>query len=213
MASSPASSRRRSRAKIVDEGKPMTATQIVEQLKPLGSDGTKRVLMNHGIREPVLGVKVEDLKKLKKRIDGDHQLALDLYDTGIYDAQYLAGLMADEARMSKKDLRQWLAKANCAAVCGFVVAALAAEGAHGRELALERIESKDENVAQTGWTTLGMLVGVKDDADLDHAELKRLLKRVRQTIHASPNHVRYAMNGFVIAVGCYVRDLTELAAQ
>ena len=190
-----------------------TANQIIEQLKPLGKESIRKVLLNHGIREPVLGVKIEDLKKLKKRLDNDHQLALALYDTGIYDAQYLAGLMADEAKMTKKDLRHWLAAANCAALCGSIVASVAAESAHGWDLALEWIESKNENTAQTGWTTLSMAVSIKDDADLDQSELKRLLKRVEQTIHQAPNDVRYAMNSFVISLGSYVRDLTDRAVE
>jgi|SRR5687768_4965208 len=191
----------------------MTADQVVNQLRPLGSESYKRILLNHGIKEPVLGVKVEELKKIQKRVKKDHALALELYDTGIYDAQYLAGLIADEAKMTKKDLRHWLKKANCAALCGSIVAAVAAESAHGWDLATEWIDSKDENTAQAGWTTLGMVVSLKDDAELDEGELKRLLKRVEQTIHGSPNHVRYAMNGFVIAVGSYVRDLTDLAVH
>ena len=34
-----------------------------------------------------------------------------------------------------------------------------------------------------------------------------------QTIHRQPNRVRYAMNGFVIALGSYVRELTEPAIR
>jgi hypothetical protein len=48
-------------------------------------------------------VKVEELKKIQKQIKKDYQLALDLYDTGVYDAMYLAGLIADDLKMSKKD--------------------------------------------------------------------------------------------------------------
>jgi 3-methyladenine DNA glycosylase AlkD len=191
----------------------MTAADIVKQLKPLGGDSYRKILLNHGAREPVLGVKIEELKKIQKRVRKDYRLALDLYDTGIYDAQYLAGLIADPAAMTKKDLRQWLAAANSATLCGTVVAWVAAESPHGRELALEWIDSKDETTAQTGWTTLASLVSVKDDAELDPAELKRLLRRVEQTIHQQPNLVRYAMNGFVIALGTYVVDLTDLAVR
>src|SRR5260370_29944387 len=100
----------------------MTAAEVVQQLKPLGSENIKKVLLEHGINEPVLGVKVEELKKIQKRIKKDHQLALELYATGIYDAQYLAGLIADETKMTKKDLRRWLATANCLALCGTTVA-------------------------------------------------------------------------------------------
>src|SRR2546422_8457313 len=105
----------------------MTAEEIVEQLKPLGTDTYKKVLRNYGVPEPFFGVKIEDLKKFQKRIKKDYQLALDLYDTGIYDAMYLAGLIADDLKMTKKDLRHWVEKGNCPALCGSTVAWVAAE--------------------------------------------------------------------------------------
>ncbi len=191
----------------------MTADEIIEQLKPLGRESYKKVLLNHGVQEPVLGVKIEELKKIQKRVRKDYQLALDLYETGIYDAQYLAGLVADEKRMTKKDLKHWLATSNCTALCGTTVAWIAAESPHGRELALEWIESKKETTAQVGWATLASLVSVRGDADLDLPELRQLLARVERTIHEQADDVRYAMNGFVIAVGIYVRDLTGLAIE
>jgi hypothetical protein len=167
----------------------------------------------HGIPEPFFGVKIEDLKKIQKRVKKDYRLALALYDTGIYDAMYLAGLIADDAKMTKKDLRRWLDQATCGALCEYTVPWVTAESNHGHELALEWIESEKESVATAGWATLSSLVAIRDDADLDLAELKRLLQRVQKTIHLQPNRVRYVMNGFVIAVGCYVKDLTQLALQ
>src|SRR3954453_957288 len=114
----------------------MTASQILKELEALGLDSYKKVLLKHDVNEPIYGVKIEELKKYQKRIKKDYQLALDLYDTGVYDAQYLAGLIADESKMTKKDLAQWLAKCNSTAICGFAVAWVAAESKHGRELAL-----------------------------------------------------------------------------
>src|SRR5688572_1961481 len=191
----------------------MTAAQIVKELKPLAAASYKKVLLNHGIKEPVLGVKIEELKKIQKQVRKDHQLALSLFDTGIYDAQYLAGLIADESKMTKADLRRWLKTSNCTALCGTIVAQVAAESPHGRELALEWIDSNDEDTAQAGWQTLSSIVAIEDDADLDVRELSRLLDRVERTIHDQPNLVRYAMNSFVIAVGSYVRDLTDRALR
>ena len=81
----------------------MTAKEILEELKPLGRESYKRVLVNnHGIKEPVSGVAVSELKKIQKRVKKDYQLALDLYDTGNYDAMYLAGLIADDERMTRR---------------------------------------------------------------------------------------------------------------
>ena len=92
----------------------MTAKEILEEIKPLGRESYKRMLFNnYGVKEPCFGVKIGDLKKIQKRIKKDYQLALDLYDTGNYDAMYLAGLIADDARMTKKDLQRWVEKALC----------------------------------------------------------------------------------------------------
>lgn len=189
----------------------MTAEEIIEELKGLGKESIKKVLVKHGAQEPFFGVKVEDLKKIQKRIKCDYQLALDLYETGISDAMYLAGLIADDGRMTKKDLQRWAKRAYWYMISECTVPWVAAGSPHGHELALEWIESKNESIAACGWTTLASLVAVKDDADLDLAELKKLLQRVQKTIHDQPNRVRLCMNCFVIAVGSYVKSLTETA--
>jgi 3-methyladenine DNA glycosylase AlkD len=126
---------------------------------------------------------------------------------------YLAGLIADDLKMTKNDLGRWVNDANCYSLCEYTVPWVASESKHGRELALEWIESAKENVASAGWATLSSLVAIKDDSELDLAELKRLLERVQKTIHKQPNRVRYTMNGFVIAVGSYVQALSDLALQ
>src|SRR5688572_18857773 len=189
----------------------MTAAEIVDQLRPLGTESYRKVLRNHGVQGPLFGVKISDLKTFQKKIKHDYQLALDLYDTGIYDAMYLAGLIADDARMTKKDLRRWLKNASSLALAEFTIPWVATGSPHGPDLAREWIDSRDEGTAVAGWSTLSSLVSVKDDVELDIPELKKLLRRVRKTIHKSPNRVRYVMNDFVIPVGCSVRELTDLA--
>lgn len=190
-----------------------TAGKIVEELKSLGSDSTKRVLMKHGAKEPFFGVKIEHLKKIQKRIKMDYQLALDLYDTGISDAMYLAGLIADDARMTKKDLQRWVKGAYWYMLSEYTVPWVASGSKHGHDLALEWIESKNELIASAGWATLSSLVSIKDDSELDLPELKKLLARIEKTIHKQPNRVRGSMNAFVIAVGGYVKSLTDLAIK
>ena len=191
----------------------MTAKEILEEMKPLGRESYKRVLSNHGVKEPCFGVKIEDLKKIQKRIKTDYRLALELYDTGNYDAMYLAGLIADDARMTKGDLQRWVERAEGGALSGMTVPGVAAGSRHGRELALKWIESGKDFVAAAGWATLGRLVSIKDDAELDLRELAGLLDRVQKTIHRAPDAVRYEMNGFIIAVGSFVRPLTHKALE
>jgi 3-methyladenine DNA glycosylase AlkD len=191
----------------------MTAKDIVAELKKLGTEQTKKMWMTNGAQEPCLGVKVEDMKKIQKRVKMDYALALALYDTGIADAMYLAGLIADDAKMTKKDLQKWVENATWHMVGEYTVPWVASSSPHGREMALKWIDSKDEAIASSGWGTYSSLVAIKDDADLDLAEIKTLLQRVAKSIHLQPNRVKYVMNGFVIAVACFVKPLHKLAVD
>ena len=191
----------------------MTAKEIVAELKKLGTAQTKKTWMNHGAQEPCLGVKIEDMKKIQKRVKVDYQLALDLYDTGIADAMYLAGLIADDAKMTKKDLQKWVAGANSPWVTEYSVPWVASASPHGRELALKWMDSKNEAIASAGWQTYSSMVAIMEDADLDLAEIKALLQRVAKSIHHQPNRVKYVMNSFVVAVACYVKPLHKGAVD
>ena len=191
----------------------MTANEVVAELKTYATAQTKRMWMTHGAKEPCLGVKVEDMKKIQKRVKTDYKLALDLYDTGIADAMYLAGLIADDAKMTKKDLQKWVEGASWGMVAEYTVPWVASGGPHGREMALKWMDSKDEAIASAGWGTYSSMVAIREDAELDLAEIKALLQRVAKTIEQQPNRVKYVMNGFVIAVACYVEPLHKLAVD
>jgi len=124
---------------------------------------------------------------------------------------YLAGLIADESQISREQLNDWADKAYWYYLSDFTVAWVAAESPHGWDLALEWIESGKEMVASAGWATLSSHLSLTADEDLDKEKLAVLLDRVKNTIHSAPNRVRYTMNGFIIALGSFVPELTKKA--
>lgn len=191
----------------------MTSNEIVAELSKFATDQSKKMWMNHGAQEPCLGVKVEDMKKVQKRVKADYQLALDLYDTGIADMMYLAGLIADDAKMTKKDLQKWVEAATSTWVSEYTVPWVASAGPHGREMAVKWMKSKNETIAAAGWQTYSSMLAIMPDANLDLSEIASILERVENSIHQQPNRVKYVMNGFVIAVGCYVAPLHTLAVK
>jgi 3-methyladenine DNA glycosylase AlkD len=189
----------------------MTVKEIMARLESLGSPQIKNIHLKHGVKEPLFGVKVSDLKPIQKKIKKDYQLAKDLYATGNADAMYLAGLIADDEKMTKKDLQTWVKQANSDSLCEYTVPWVAAEGLHGYELAMEWIDAKETHIAAAGWATLSHLVALKPDSELDLKALRSLLARVGKTILSSADRVKYNMNSFIISVGAYVTPLTEEA--
>lgn len=191
----------------------MTCRQILTELEKMGTETTKNTFLKHGAKEPLYGVKVEDLKKIQKKVKKDYALSLELYNSGISDACYLAGLIADETRMTRQDLQHWAHNASWYMISEYTVPWVASESAHGYELALEWIDSETDSISAAGWSTLASLVTIKQDHELNLTSLHQLLNRVVASIHQAPNRTRYAMNSFVIALGCAVKDLTPEAVQ
>jgi len=191
----------------------MTAEQIMKELEKKGSESIKKIFLNHGAKGPLFGVKVGDLKVIQKKVKKDHQLAMELFGTGIYDAMYLAGLIADESKMSKKDIQQWAEKSPSHGISEYTVAWVAAESDYGWELGMKWIDSPKETIASAGWNTLSGVIALKPDNELDIILIKKLLQRIVKEIHSAPNRVRYTMNGFVIGVGGYIKELTKEAIE
>jgi len=187
----------------------MTSQEVLDQLKEFGNEQTKKIFTRHGAQEPFYGVKVQDLKKIQKKIKKNHELAIELYDTGNSDAMYLAALISEPQKMSKEQLQKWAENAYWYMLSEYPVAWTTAESDFGWELALEWINSDKENVASAGWATLSSLIAIKNDEDIDFKKIEELLDFISKNIHSSQNRVRYTMNGFVISVGAYLKPLLD----
>ncbi len=181
----------------------------MSQLEAMGSETIKKILLKHGVKEPFFGVKVEQLKTIQKKVKMDYKLANELYATGNADAMYLAGLIADDEKMTKKDLQTWVKAAVSNNISEYTVPWVAAGSRYGLELALEWIDSKEDYIAAAGWNTLSGLMAIKPDDELDLPLLKSLLARVEKKIHSAKNREGHTMNGFVIAAGSFVAPLTK----
>ncbi|MCK5741155.1 MAG: DNA alkylation repair protein [Chlorobi bacterium] len=191
----------------------MSLQEVLSELEGYGDENTKNTFMRHGAKEPYYGVKVQDVKKIVKKIKKDHELSLELFDTGNSDAMYMAGLIADESLISKEELRQWADGAYWYMISEYPVPWVAAESPYAIELGLEWIESDEERIASCGWATLAYYAALKEDSELDIKMYSSLLDRVEKDVHNAKNRVRYTMNGFVIAVGAYISELTAKASE
>jgi 3-methyladenine DNA glycosylase AlkD len=189
----------------------MTAAEILLELEKLGDPQTKATLMKHGAREPFFGVKVDDLKTILKKTKKNHELSLELYATGNSDAMYLAGLMADEKKITEAQLDQWLDQAYWYYLNEFAVPFVAGETSFGFKIGMKWLKSDQERVACAGWNTLAYCAAMYEDSDLDIKVYSELLDKVEKEISSAQNRVKYCMNGFVIAVGTYITELNSKA--
>ena len=99
---------------------------------------------------------------------------------------YLAGLIADDAKMTKTDLQKWIEAANSEWVAEYTVPWVASASPHGREIALKWIESRTRPSPRQAGRLTAVWSPSTEDADLDLAEIKSLLERVAKSIHQQP---------------------------
>lgn len=64
-----------------------------------------------------LGLAVPTLRTLARELGRDHELALALWDSGIPDAQILAGMLAEPARLTQAQMDHWVAGMRAWDVC------------------------------------------------------------------------------------------------
>ena len=190
----------------------MTIEEVLQELKAMGSEQTRKIFASHGAPlDTLYGVKVGDMKKLLKPLKGQQEIALALYETGISDAMYLAALVADGRLMTRTQLDHWAASASWHMISEYSVAWVASESPFALELALKWIDDPREHVATAGWNTLSNCLAMLPDDQIERSHMVDLLNRIVRTISTAPNRVRYCMNGFIISLGGYVRDLSPEA--
>lgn len=187
----------------------MNLNEVMAYLESKGSEQTRKIYKNHGAPDNFYGVKVGDLKPIQKKEKNNHSLALELYDTGNSDAKYLAGLIADPKEFSKSDLEKWAKAAGWYMVSEYAVAWNLAESPLCMEICSEWITSSDEKLQECAWAAMSAHLGIVADENIDKTYHESLISHVEKNIHSSSNRVKYCMNGYIIALGGAVAELTD----
>jgi len=186
----------------------MRLNDVMDYLREKGSESTVKIFRKHGATCDMFGVKVADLKIITKKVKTNHELACQLFDTLNSDAQYLAGLIADPNAFSKKDFEDWISKSNWYMISEYAIAWNVAESPNCIEFCKEWLNSTDETTQEVAWASMSAYLGITDDSILNIEFHRGLIKKVSQEIHSSANRVKYCMNGYLIALGCAVPELT-----
>ena len=187
----------------------MNLDEVMTLLKEKGTEQTKKIYRNHGAPENFDGVKVADMKIIQKKVKNDQKLALELFATNHGDAQYLAGLIADPKAFTKEELRNWAENGTWYMVSEYAVAWNLAESLYCIELSKEWIDSDNPKLQQVAWAALASYLSVTPNDEIDISFHEKLIDRIVKDLHSSANRVRYVMNGYLIALGSAIPELTE----
>ncbi|EFV75113.1 hypothetical protein HMPREF1013_04546 [Bacillus sp. 2_A_57_CT2] len=191
----------------------MDLQTVMQELEALSKERTKKMYISNGAHEPLFGVATGAMKPIAKKIKRNQSLAEELYATGNYDAMYFAGIIADPEAMTEADFDRWMDDAYFYMLSDYVVAVTLAEADIAQVVADKWIESGEELRMSGGWSCYCWLLGNRPDAEFSEEKLAKMLDKVKDTIHDSPERTKSAMNNFVYTVGVSYLPLHEKAVE
>jgi 3-methyladenine DNA glycosylase AlkD len=186
----------------------MTHSQVLDELKALGTEQNRKVYRRHGVGENVYGVSYAELRKLNKKIKTDHALAQELWATGNHDARIFATLIADPKQADDALLERWVSD-----LVDYVVSDALSGYVSKTALVRDKMEqwtqSPEEWIGCVGWNLLTYLA--MQDKTLPDEYFEPYLTIIERDIHSGKNRVRYSMNNALIAIGMRSDRLEEKA--
>jgi 3-methyladenine DNA glycosylase AlkD len=147
----------------------------------------------------VLGVSVGTLRAYAKTLGRDHQLALALWATGIYEARMLAAFVDDPARVTVPQMNAWCRDFDNWAICDTVCFALfdRSRRAWGRLAPWSR--AKGEFQKRAAFALLASLA--LHDRTSDDAKFEAELPRIRAAAGDDRNFVKKGVLWALRAIG------------
>jgi 3-methyladenine DNA glycosylase AlkD len=188
----------------------MKLKEAMAALAAAGDEKTRKTYARHGVTRTMYGVSYAALEKLRKAIKVDHELAMQLWNTGNHDARVLATMVADPGQISAATLAPWMDELDHSLLM-CAVSKLAGKSASALECFETWSESNNDRISASGWAVLAELSA--DDPDLPDSFFEKQLKTIERNIHKAGNETKYMMNGALIAIGIRNAKLEKLALK
>jgi len=187
----------------VESGK-VTSRQIIQQLKSQKNEKNIAGMARFGIKGgQMLGISMPVLRKIAKDIkksrENTHQLAQELWDSGIHEAKILASLIDDPKLVTSSQMDAWIRDFDSWDVCDQVCMNLFCQ----TDLAAQKIRTwvklEPEFERRAGFTLLAVWAWKRKD--IDEKIIAAFLPRTLEYATDERNYVRKAVNWALRQIG------------
>ncbi|MDQ7058629.1 MAG: DNA alkylation repair protein [Ghiorsea sp.] len=134
----------------------MSLHEVIKQLEVLGNPEKIEIKeKKFGIKaKNSLGIYHKDLKTLAKAIGPDNKLALELYDTGIYEARILSSKIYNPECISEKQMDEWVVDFENWEICDSFCMGFFAKSNYALSKATEWSKAESEFVKRAGFVIM-----------------------------------------------------------
>lgn len=194
----------------------MTIDEIIKKLESLGKPenvaGMARFAIKtkkaFGVSAPVL----KDLaKEIKKQTKNTHSLALELWETEIYEARIIAYLIDNPKEVTEKQMDSWVKDFDNWAICDGVCGHLFCRTEFAYKKVFEWSEREEEFIKRAGIVLIAWLA-VHDKKATDE-KIAEFLPILEQKSDDNRNFIKKAVNWSLRQIGKRSLYLNKLAIE
>lgn len=176
------------------------SAKVLAELRRLANPTNVAGMARFGIvGKKLLGISMVQLRTIAKQTGRDHELAEELWASGVFEARILAGLVAEPARVTRLQANSWARDFECWADCDGLCIHLFRKTPFAHELAVAWSGRREELVKRAGFTMMATLA-VHDKAAGDEV-FRSYLGRVQEEATDERHNVKKGVNWALRQIG------------
>lgn len=188
------------------------ARAILDQLQSLANPAAVAGMARFGINpENTYGVSIPELRRIAKRIGRDHNLALELWESGIHEARLLACFIADPNQVKEAQMERWVADFDSWDVCDQCCSNLFDKTPFAYQKAVEWSGRPEEFTKRAAFALMAALA--VHDKKAENNRFEPFLPILVREAMDERNYVKKAANWALRQIGKRNRRLNRLAIQ
>jgi 3-methyladenine DNA glycosylase AlkD len=185
----------------------MTVEETLKELEALGNETVRAHNIRNGAGDNQFGVRLGDLRVIAKKIKANHELALELWETGNVDARLLAILLIKPRELSADGMDRMVRSAACAQVADWLNAYVVKNHPDKETLRQGWMTAKDPMAARAGWNLTALRVATSPEG----LDLPALLDRIESEMGNANPLVQWTMNYTLAGIGINLPEHRERA--
>jgi 3-methyladenine DNA glycosylase AlkD len=173
---------------------------VLHQLKSLSNPQNVQGMARFGINpKNTYGITIPALRRIAHSLASDHELALELWESGIHEARILASLIDAPARVSSRQMNLWASEFDSWDVCDQCCSNLFDKTPYAKSKAVEWSSRKEEFVKRAGFTLMAALA--VHDKEASDFQFIRFLRIIEQQSDDDRNFVKKSVNWALRQIG------------
>ena len=175
----------------------METKDILAQLEALGDEKMRAHNKKRGAGDNQFGVKMGDIRAIAKKIKTNHELALELWDTGNVEARFLAALIIDPKKLSNDEIAKIVSSEKFTHIADWFYSYVIKEYPDKETLRQKWMQTSDVMQARAGWSlTAGCVTRNPELVDIP-----ALLDRIEKEMPTAAPEVQWTMNSTLAQIG------------